>query len=502
MTEPATERPSAGAAGRIRGLFSPPDTARRKEERRADRFAAWMLLAAAGVNLLLALLALPGLLPQERRTLFAFLLPATLLLAVPAAACLLSRGEGRSMKAWLLAAALLALTLEGVVLPRYAVLALAFPVLLSVCYRSVELTACTGVLSAALLLVSSWLSVRLRLGPADLNLVELPAGTALESLAPVSLRVLVLSGAALDARQLWRQALVRSVLPSLLLLGVISFVCTMIARQGRTAAAESKHSENLAEELELARRIQQDMVPNVYPAFPDRREFDVYAKTEPAKELGGDFYDFQMLDSDHLALIIADVAGKGIPAALFMMALKIVIHSMAKSGTHDPAKILRSVNRQIEANNSSDMFVTLWLGVLEISTGKLRAANAGHEYPCIRRFGSGYRLLKDPHGLVLGAVNETEYRSYELDLKPGDAVFVYTDGVTEAADPDEELFGDERLTAALNTDPDAEPEQLLVNVREAIRLFVREAPASDDITMLALKYYGYPGKPDSADGES
>ena len=244
------------------------------------------------------------------------------------------------------------------------------------------------------------------------------------------------------------------------------------------------------------------MIPNTFPAYPERKEFDLYARTEPAKELGGDFYDFQMIDKDHLALIIADVAGKGIPAAMFMMASKIIIQGLSKSRTHDPAKILKAVNRQIGANNPADMFVTLWLGILEISTGRLKAANAGHEYPCLRHNDGEYRLLKDPHGLVLGAMDESEYRDYELQLVPGDTFFVYTDGVTEAANAEGELFGTERMTEALNQEPNAPVAKLLDNVRGAIRLFVKEAPSSDDITMLALRYFGSEGKFENDGAES
>lgn len=156
---------------------------------------------------------------------------------------------------------------------------------------------------------------------------------------------------------------------------------------------------------------------------------------------GGDFYDYYMIDRDHLALIIADVSGKGIPAAMFMMASKIMINNRAKSRSHDPAKILKAVNKQIMDNNASQMFVTLWMGILEISTGKLAAANAGHEYPCLRQRGGTFELFKDKHSLVLGAMEDTEFTSYELQLEPGDSLFVYTDGVTEATNGAEELFG-------------------------------------------------------------
>ena len=266
--------------------------------------------------------------------------------------------------------------------------------------------------------------------------------------------------------------------------------------------AEAQKTERLSMELELAKTIQSNMLPNTYPVFPERKEFDVYARTEPAKELGGDFFDFQMIDRDHLALIIADVAGKGIPAAMFMMASKIIIHNMAKNRNHDPAKILKAVNKQIGANNQSDMFVTLWLGILEISTGLLSAANAGHEYPCLMHKNRDFILLKDPHGLVLGAMDKTEYRSYEIQLVPGDTVFLYTDGVTEAMNAENEEFGLERMVDALNLELDVPVAKLVDNVRGAVGAFVGDAPQADDITMMVLRYFGEEGKPESDEPEA
>ena len=215
---------------------------------------------------------------------------------------------------------------------------------------------------------------------------------------------------------------------------------------------------------------------------------------EPAKELGGDFFDFQMIDRDHLAVIIADVSGKGIPAAMFMMASKSMFNNIAKNRHRDPARILQTANRQISASNASEMFVTLWLGILEISTGKLTAANAGHEYPCLKQDEEGFRILKDKHGLVLGAMDDIEYKSYEIQLKPGDTIFLYTDGVTEATNTENELFGEQRMLDALNYDAETSSAQILDNVRRAISSFTKGAEQADDITMIALKYFGKEGK--------
>ncbi len=387
-------------------------------------------------------------------------------------------------------------SLLGIVLTHNVVLCFVFPILLSVRYYSGFLTGCTGVLTSFALLLSSWISALFHVGPLDLNLVELPAGTVLETAVPAPLREVLMSQAKPDSRQLFQHALQQSFLPKFFLFLLITVICALIAHRGKAVIVEVQKAERLTTELALAKTIQDNMLPSTFPAFPERKEFDLYARTEPAKELGGDFYDFQMTGRDHLALLIADVAGKGIPAAMFMMAAKIVIQNLSKSHSHDPAKILEAVNRQIEANNPAEMFVTLWLGILEISTGKLKAANAGHEYPCIRQKGGDFSLLKDPHGLVLGAMGGTEYRSYEVRLDPGDTVFLYTDGVTEAANTEEELFGPERMLEALNQSPEAPVAQLVDNVRAAIRRFTDGASQADDLTMMALKYYGAEGRPD------
>ena len=255
--------------------------------------------------------------------------------------------------------------------------------------------------------------------------------------------------------------------------------------------------ERIGTELELARRIQENMLPNTFPPFPDRPEFDIYASMNPAKEIGGDFYDFFLVDDDHLCLVIADVAGKGIPAALVMMVSKILLKNHAM-GKKTPAEVLKVSNYALSANNAEDMFLTVWIGILEISTGRLTAANAGHEYPVIRKPGGSFELLKDRHSFVLGAMEHTPFHEYELQLKPGSGLFLYTDGVPEATSSKKELFGTDRMLAALNRDPAAAPAAVLANVDRAVDEFVRDAEQFDDLTMLCLTYNG----PKGADGRN
>jgi sigma-B regulation protein RsbU (phosphoserine phosphatase) len=244
--------------------------------------------------------------------------------------------------------------------------------------------------------------------------------------------------------------------------------------------------ERIGTELALATKIQANMLPNIFPAFPEREEIDIFASMTPAKEVGGDFYDFFLIDEDHLGLVMADVSGKGVPAALFMMMSKNLVNNFAIMDS-SPAKVLERVNRTICKNNENDMFVTVWLGILTISTGHVVAANAGHEYPFIKKANGEFEKFNDKHGFVIGGMDGVKYREYEFTLEKNDMLFLYTDGVPEATNANEELFGLERMTAALNTDLSANPEQLLSNVKSAVDAFVGEAPQFDDLTMLAIR---------------
>jgi sigma-B regulation protein RsbU (phosphoserine phosphatase) len=220
---------------------------------------------------------------------------------------------------------------------------------------------------------------------------------------------------------------------------------------------------------------------------------------DPAKEVGGDFYDFFLIDDDHLGLVMADVSGKGIPAALFMMIAKSLVKNCAMLG-RSPAEILETTNESICANNREEMFVTVWVGILEISTGKLTAANAGHEYPTIKRADSGFEIYKDKHGFVIGGMEGMIYKEYTIDLSPGDKLFLYTDGVPEATDRENQLFGTERMLAALNSAPEASPQDILRNVRRAVDLFVQNEEQFDDLTMLCIEYKGVE-VPESAEAD-
>ena len=247
--------------------------------------------------------------------------------------------------------------------------------------------------------------------------------------------------------------------------------------------------ERIGAELSIATQIQADMLPRIFPAFPERSEFDLYASMTPAKEVGGDFYDFFLVDDDHIGLVMADVSGKGVPAALFMVIAKTLIKNRAQLG-ESPAEILNHVNEQLCEGNEAQLFVTVWLAIVELSTGRGLAANAGHEHPAVRRGDGNYELVVYRHSPAVAAMEGMRFKEHPFELAPGDMLFVYTDGVPEATDANNELFGTDRMLEALNRDPDAAPEELLQNVRDDINAFVGDAPQFDDITMLSFRYFG------------
>lgn len=259
-----------------------------------------------------------------------------------------------------------------------------------------------------------------------------------------------------------------------------------IERYVENITAVTAENERIGAELNVATQIQADMLPNIFPTFSGREEFDIFASMDPAKEVGGDFYDFFFTDENHLALVIADVSGKGVPAALFMVIAKTLIKNQALTG-QSPKDILRTVNNQLSENNKAEMFVTVWLGILDIRTGILTAANAGHEYPVICKAGGQYELYKQKHGLAVAVMENSRYNEYEVQINKGDTLFVYTDGVAEATDSHNELYGTTRLVDALNCNLNASCEETVKKVREDIDSFVGEAEQFDDITMLCFR---------------
>ena len=245
--------------------------------------------------------------------------------------------------------------------------------------------------------------------------------------------------------------------------------------------------QRIGAELDIATRIQASMLPTIFPAFPERDEFDIYATMNPAKEVGGDFYDFFMIDDDNLAIVVADVSGKGVPAALFMVIGKTLIKDHTEPGK-DLGEVFSEINDLLCESNTEDLFITAFEAVLNLKTGELRYVNAGHEMPFICKKNQDFKPYKIKAGFVLAGMEGMRYKAGSMTLEPGDKLFQYTDGVTEATDSDSKLFGMERLEASLNKIKNGTPKDILESVKNDIDDFVNVALQFDDITMLCLEY--------------
>ena len=269
----------------------------------------------------------------------------------------------------------------------------------------------------------------------------------------------------------------------------ISDLAVEIDRYNTENARLIGEQKRLETELNLAAAIQKGVLP---ADFPEEQEYVLYASMTPAKEVGGDLYDYFSIDDSHVGLVIGDVSGKGIPASLFMMITKKLLKQYALAG-NSPSEVLRLTNVALCEDNVSDMFVTVWFGILDLSSGRIVAANAGHENPMLRGKEGPFEMFRDKHGFVLGGMDMSRYKEYELTLEPGGTLFVYTDGAAEATNTEEQLFGTDRMLEALNQDPSLMPKELCETMSSSIDAFVGDAPQFDDLTMLCVRYNGKKG---------
>jgi sigma-B regulation protein RsbU (phosphoserine phosphatase) len=266
----------------------------------------------------------------------------------------------------------------------------------------------------------------------------------------------------------------------------IELIRLSIKRFIENLKAETTAKERMASELRIAQEIQASMLPTV---FPQKKEFEIFAMMEAAKEVGGDFYDFFFIDNNRLCFVIGDVSGKGVPAALFMAITKTLIKNEAKR-SKDTGEILSNVNNILVPDNQSCLFVTVFCAVLDIRTGAVEYCNAGHNPPLLMRKGGEVEFIKSSKGFVVGVMDNCSCSYNEMKLEPGDSILLYTDGVTEAMDPEQKQFSEPRLKELLAGLKDKNMKELIESMRADVLKFVRGASQSDDITMLAIKYTG------------
>lgn len=461
-----------------------------ENETEANRYAAKCLAVCALVGVIAWLFNIVGIFIIPAQIMNVGMPLTILFFLIPIPVCRITGGTPRWVKYVVLFCGITGIFILSGAMPKHGVLAWAVPLSLSCHYYSKNLTRMTLIASWVLFSVSIYIGMAI--GEGDLNLFVTIDG----------FKDIITERAKYDATlfstfprnltdKMLREAALFFVLPrALILLGLCSICTTIAGRTRKLLEAQIKDSEErqrISTELDVATRIQADMLPCIFPAFPERPEFDIYASMNPAKEVGGDFYDFFMVDETHLAVVIADVSGKGIPAALFMVIGKTLIKDHTKPGV-DLGDVFSEVNALLCEANSEGLFITAFEGVLNLATGEFCFVNAGHEMPFIARSGSAYEPYRLRAGFVLAGMEDMKYQSGQIWLSPGDKIFQYTDGVTEATNAAHELYGMQRLTDVLVQNTALPPAELLPVVKADIDAFVGEAPQFDDITMLCMEY--------------
>ncbi len=393
-----------------------------------------------------------------------FLLPSLLIKAIG--------GQKWYLKYLIMACTILGITILSTMMTLHTVLAWICPILISCHYYSKKFTGWT--LAGSVVFMTIAIFTGLYIGLWDSNMMLVMDGV----------QERVITGSILT------RTLKFYYLPRVFTLVALSPICfTLVNRTRELLNKQKKDSEEkqrISAELNVATEIQISMLPSIFPAFTDIAEIDIFATMQPAKEVGGDFYDFFSIDNDHLAVVIADVSGKGVPAALFMVVAKTLIKNHTQAGL-TPVEVFTLVNTQLCENNDVGMFVTAWMGVLEISTRNFICVNAGHNPPLLKKAAGCFEYLKLASGFVLGGMEDIKYQQVEMQLTNGDELYLYTDGVTEATNTNNGLYGEERLLSVLNSNTKLNPNELLSTIKKDIDSFVNGAPQFDDITMVAFK---------------
>ena len=394
-------------------------------------------------------------------------------------------GEPTWMKGLLEWGLLAVCALLASTLGHNATMVMAIPVILSIRYCDSRFTRGVALVSVVMFFLASLGNAYF--GILNLNMYKLQPGTTLTITDNLRHAVQALG---VDNLAYFKSLIVNEYIPRLLIFSVIGFSCIRIAARGRSMtelqAEVTSKASRIETELNLATEIQAGMLPCIFPAFPDHGELQLFASNAPAKEVGGDFYDYFRIDNDHVALVMADVSGKGVGAALFMTISKILIKNQLLS-SQSPAKALTEANRQLCENNEAGLFVTTWAGIYCISTGTLVYTNAGHNPPIVHHKDGKCEYIKGINGLVLAGMEGVSYSESQITLKKGDEIFLYTDGVTEATSINEELYGEDRLINCLDKHINDNVKNQVNAVLEDINIFINGAEQFDDITMLGMK---------------
>lgn len=480
----------------FKSIFTGEDVLKENEEH-ANVVVSTIMINILFVALIIYLLTIVGLFNVNKE----FMLDATLrsifTLLIPGLIGLKLKGKGKYLKYILIICLTLSIGSIYSILTYTSTLLLIVPVLLAARYYSKKFTIFVSILTITMLGVVEYLGIYY--GLLDLNYVELPKGTVITIDTNILDAVKELE---LNNSDIVKYIMLNSYLPKLFIyVFIIAFSCVQISQSGKNMLKRQKElneeGARIESELNLARGIQNNMLPSTFPAFPEHKEIDIYAKMIPAKEVGGDFYDMFLIDDNHLAITIADVSGKGVPAALIMMISRTLIKNTALN-KFSVDEVFYKVNNLMCEGNTINSFVTSWFGILDLKTGYMEYVNAGHNAPLIyKNKDKKIEFIKDKPNLVLAAMNNTKYTKHELKLEPGDRLFLYTDGVTEATNFNKELYGNDRLQNYLNNNVSKPLTDTINGLKMDIDNFVGKEKQFDDITMLELLFKEYKTKENS-----
>ena len=429
-----------------------------------------------------------GLLGTQINYVIIYFIGAAILLLITSIICFILKGKGKYLKHVLFMVFIGTLALMSSILTYSIVLAIAVPIVLASRYYSKKFTIFVAIASIFMFGISAYIGTFI--GWTDLNNTKIPEGTTITIDTTLEDAV---DNLKLDQKQKIKDIMLQSYLPTMIIyIFLIFFPSIRLSETGRKMVEKQKElseeSARIESELNIATEIQKNMLPSTFPAFPQCKEFDIYASMIPAKEVGGDFYDMFLIDENHLAIVIADVSGKGVPAALIMMTAETIIQNTALN-SYSADEVFNKVNKLLCKRNKSSHFITSWLGILDLRTGKLEYANAGHNPPLIySKNKNEFEYLSTTPDLVLAIMDDTQYQKHELILESGDKVFLYTDGVTEAMNEKDELYKKDRLLNYLNSHINDEIEENIKGITDDIKNFAGNAKQSDDITMLELVF--------------
>lgn len=470
----------------FRSVFDSEDLLKENEQH-ANIVTATTMFNLFVVCLLVWVLSFFSVFKISINTMNLVLICSTILLLIPAIISFVIRGKGKYTKQLLFTSFIIMLAATDCILKNFVTLLIVVPIILAARYYTKRFTIGIAAFTTIAFIISTSLSVNVGLQDLTSYNLVIPKGTTITINKDLREAVTKID---VDEGQRLKNVFIHLFLPKFFVFNIIVFACVQISQSGKKMVEKQKElseeGARIESELNIATQIQKHMLPSTFPAFPQYKEFDIYANMTPAKEVGGDFYDMFLIDENHLAMIIADVSGKGVPAALIMMTARTLVKNTAMNNKeYSVADVFNSVNRTICDGNVLNHFITSWFGIIDLRIGKIEFVNAGHNPPLIyTKKSNKFEYLKTEPNLILGIMDDIKYKKHELVLETGDRLFLYTDGVTEATNEIDELYGEQRLINYLNSNIELDVTATIKGIKEDINKFVGNREQFDDITML------------------